>query len=65
MISKLQDLKEKIDGFHSQVADGIISAGDCSDSVGALIGREDGQNADIYHELHDYVVESMKKFGLL
>lgn len=60
----LQDLKDKIDGYHTLVVIGEISEDDCGDAIGALIGREDGPNADIFDELHDYKFESYKRIIL-
>jgi hypothetical protein len=58
-LERLQGLKEKIDGYHALLADGLLTEGDCGDEIGSLLAHED---ADTYHAAHDYVFESFKKF---
>ena len=60
----LQEIKEKIDGYHCLQSIGQLSEGDCGDAIGELIGRPDGPNASIYDDAHEYVWESYCKFGL-
>ena len=58
----LQEIKDKIDGYHCLQADGHLSEGDCGDAICDLIGRKDGPNALFYDEAFDYVFESYCKF---
>ena len=60
----IQEIKEKIDGYHYLQSIGQLSAGDCGDAIGDLIGWPDGPNADIYDEAHNYKFESYCKFVL-
>ena len=59
-----QEIKDKIDGYHYLQSIGQLSAGDCGDAIGDLIGRPDGPNASSYDELHDYREISRRKFQL-
>jgi len=59
--TSVQEIKEKIDGYHCLQADGHLSAGDCGDAIGELT-RD--LNAKDYDEVYDYVWESYCKFGL-
>jgi hypothetical protein len=59
-----QEIKEKIDGYNYLQSIGQLSAGDCGDAIGDLIGRPDGPNAEIYDDLHDYRENSRRKFEL-
>jgi hypothetical protein len=57
----MQEIKDKIDGYHCLQADGHLSAGDCGDAIGDLTRH---LNAKDYDEAHDYAWESYRKHGL-
>ena len=57
----LQEIKDKIDGYHCLLADGHLSAGDCDDAIGDLTRHLNAKDCD---EAHDYVWESYCKHGL-
>ena len=57
----LQEIKEKIDGYHCLQTEGLLSAGDCDDAIGEVTRHLDDKE---YGEVRDYVWESYCKFGL-
>jgi hypothetical protein len=58
----LEDAKNKIDGYHLLVVEGIETEGDVGDTVGGFIASVD---PSMFDDLHDYVFESKKKLGLM
>jgi hypothetical protein len=57
----LQEIKEKIDGYHCLQTEGLLSAGDCGDAIGELTKHLEGNE---YDDVHDYVWESYCSHGL-
>ena len=60
-LMSIQEIKEKIDGYHCLQADGHLSAGYCGDAIGDLTKH---LNDKEYDEVHDYAWESYCKHGL-
>ena len=58
----IQEIKEKIDGYHCLQADGHLSEGDCGDAIGDLVRHL--TDKEYYDEVHDYRWESYCKFRL-
>ena len=61
MSQSIQEYKEKIDGFHCLVAEGLLSEADAGDEICNLLRDLDDAAHD---ELHDYADESFGRFGL-